>query len=111
MGGTRKKSIGQIERQQALKERKEKAEKDRRKKEEKVERDRSVSMTIAFSKQLEAIKNETASSGYITPYLLASKLNLRLSIAKQLLREASSRGIINPVSKSSRTAIYTIASS
>ncbi len=108
MGGTKKKSISQMEKQQKLKERKEreKAEKERRRREEKAERDRSVRMLVASEEQVKIIEQEAASAGYVTPYTVASRLNVRLSVAKMLLRDVEARGLIKLVAKSPRTAIY-----
>lgn len=108
MGGTKKKSLSQMEKQQKLKERREreKAERERRKREEKAERDRSVRMIMASEEQVKAIEQEALSTGYVTPYTVASKLNVRLSVAKMLLRDAEAMGVIKLAAKSPRTVIY-----
>lgn len=97
-----------MEKQQQLKEKREreKAEREKRKREEKAERDRSVRMLIASDEQVKIIEQEALSNGYVTPYTVASRLNVRISVAKLLLRDVAARGIIRPVSKSSRTIIY-----
>jgi len=108
VGGTKKKTISQMEKQQKLKERKEKekAERERRKREEKEQRDRSVKMVAASEEQIKIIEQEALNNGYVTPYTVASKLNVRLSVAKILLRDAEARGVIRLVSKSPRAIIY-----
>lgn len=42
----------------------------------------------------------------ITPYTLASKFNLRMSIARELLRTLERKGVVQFVSKSQNLRIY-----
>lgn len=107
MGGTKKKSISQMEKQQRLKEEREKKEKEReRRRQEKAERDRSARILSASKQQVEEIVKEAVSAGLVTPYSVASRLNVKLSIAKLLLRDLEGRGLIRLVAKSPRTLIY-----
>lgn len=106
MGGTKKKTITQMEKQQKLKEKKEKGERERKRREEKAERDRSARMLAASKQQVEEIVREAVSAGCVTPFMVASKLNVKLSVAKLLLRDVEGRGLIRLVAKSPRTLIY-----
>lgn len=110
MGGTKKKSISQMEKQQKLKEERERKEKEKkereRKRQEKAERDRSARILVASKQQVEEILKEAADAGLVTPFSVASRLNVKLSIAKLLLRDVESRGLIRLVAKSPRTLIY-----
>ncbi|MCX8204939.1 MAG: hypothetical protein N3H31_04745 [Candidatus Nezhaarchaeota archaeon] len=112
MGGTKKKSISQMEKQQKLREKREreKAERERKRREEKAERDRSAKILTASKQQVEAIAKEASSAGYITPFTVASRLNVKLSVAKMLLRDVEARGLIKLVAKSPRTLVYAPAS-
>ena len=103
MGGTKKKTITQMEKQQKLKERKEKGEKRRR---EEERREKVARAITASEEQLKVIEQEAVANGYVTPYMVSSKLNVRLSIAKQLLRDAEAKGVVRLVSKSPRAIIY-----
>lgn len=49
------------------------------------------------------VKNQKA----ITPYTLASRMNIPLSLAKKILRHLADKGVIRLVDKSRRLAIYT----
>jgi small subunit ribosomal protein S25e len=104
VGGTKKKSISQMEKQQRLKERreKEKAGKGRKKAEEAS----SARAVVASEEQLKLMEQEALEAGYLTPFIVASKLNVKLSAAKSLLKDAEARGIVKLAAKSPRTLIY-----
>ncbi|ADG90399.1 hypothetical protein Tagg_0118 [Thermosphaera aggregans DSM 11486] len=48
---------------------------------------------------------------YYTPYTLANQLNVKISVAKKILKEAEKRGILKPYSGGRRAPIYVPASS
>lgn len=109
MGGTKKKSISQMEKQQRLKERKEKKEREKEgagKGRKKAEEAPSARAVVASEEQLKLMEQEALEAGYLTPFIVASKLNVKLSAAKMLLRDAEARGIVKLVAKSPRTLIY-----
>jgi len=58
----------------------------------------------------ESFLEELRKAKVITPYSLASKYNLRLSVAKQVLRELEKRGFLELVAASRYTRIYKVAS-
>lgn len=43
---------------------------------------------------------------YYTPYTLANQLNIKISVARKILREAEKRGILKLYSVGRRTPIY-----
>ncbi|TFG10436.1 hypothetical protein EU534_01015 [Candidatus Heimdallarchaeota archaeon] len=45
----------------------------------------------------------------ITPAYLADKYNIRVSTAKKILRDAVANNIIEPITKSRRTVVYSVA--
>lgn len=49
---------------------------------------------------------EAQQSAYITPYLLATKLEIKIGVARRLLRELESQGKIRLVSRSRRSPLY-----
>jgi len=104
VGGKGKKGIKQIEKQQMLKE---KAKKEKPKKTVKKEAVKPKPLTHLESGLLTSAKQAVAEMKCITPYELASKINVKLSIAKQILRSLASASVIKLVSKSHRTSIYT----
>jgi len=58
----------------------------------------------------EAFLSELRKMKVVTPYSLASRYNLRLSVAKQMLRELERRGLLELVAASRYTRIYKVAS-
>jgi len=54
----------------------------------------------------EAVIKDIKGLKYVTPYVLASRLGLKLSRAKRVLRELESRGVLVAVDKNSRVPIY-----
>lgn len=53
--------------------------------------------------------NELKKMKVITPFAIASKLDLRISVAKDLLEELERKKIVELVSRSRKTKIYKIA--
>ena len=53
--------------------------------------------------------NELKKMRVITPYGVASKLDLRISVAKDFLEELERKGIVKFVSRSRKIKVYTIA--
>jgi small subunit ribosomal protein S25e len=107
MGGTKKKTISQMEKQQRLKELKERREREKAGKgRKKAEEASSARAVVASEEQLKLMEQEALEAGYLTPFVVASKLNVKLSAAKMLLRDAEARGIVKLVAKSPRTLIY-----
>ena len=45
----------------------------------------------------------------LTPYIVSSQLNVKISLAKDLLRELENRNVIKPVEGNSRIRIYQVA--
>ena len=58
----------------------------------------------------EAFLEELKKMKVITPYAIASRYNLRLSVAKQMLRELERRGLLELIAASRYTRIYKVAS-
>ncbi len=102
MGGKTKKSITAMEKQQKLRETKEKKVKEE-KKEKKVS---SPLLPLEVVKQLE---NEVNNIKCLTPYTIASKFGLKMCVAKSVLKELESRGILKCVARGSRISVYTPA--
>ncbi len=68
---------------------------------EKVVRD------IELKPQLvDQIRKEVARSSYVTPQSLAMKYNIRVSVARRLLRELEREGLVLYVDGNSRIRIY-----
>ena len=52
------------------------------------------------------IEKETLKMNYVTPYLIATKYNIRVSLAKSILKNLSDKGIIKKVSSNKRAILY-----
>jgi len=104
MGGKTKKSITAMEKQQKLREMKEKKAKEEKKEEKKEKKISSPLLPLEVVKQLE---NELNNIKCLTPYVLASKFGLKMGVAKSVLRELESRGILRCAARGSRISVYT----
>jgi len=102
MGGAKKKSISQMEKeqvrqdQQVQEKKKGKAGKDAQEKQ-----GRGVQLP-----SLDQFASAVAKMRAITPYGLANAFNLRLSVAKDVLEELTKKGMIREVSGNSRLRVY-----
>ena len=106
MGGKTKKSITAMEKQQKLREMKEKKVKEEKKEEKKEKKISSPLLPLEVVKQLE---NELNNIKCITPYVIASRFGLKMGVAKIVLKELESRGILKCVARGSRISVYTPA--
>ncbi|MCC6042968.1 MAG: hypothetical protein LM598_05005 [Candidatus Verstraetearchaeota archaeon] len=104
MGGKTKKSITAMEKQQKLREMKEKKVKEEKREEKKEKRISSPLLPLEVVKQLE---NELNNIKCLTPYVLASKFGLKIGVAKSVLKELESRGVLKCVARGSRISVYT----
>ncbi|MBS7642040.1 MAG: hypothetical protein QW374_00260 [Candidatus Bathyarchaeia archaeon] len=103
MGGTKKKSISQMLKAQLAKE----EEKKTRSKEAAKTEKRILNIdapTLGSREFIEEIKKMRV----LTPYTLASKYNIRLSIAKDYLEMLESKGIVRCVGGHNRVRIFQV---
>jgi len=107
MGGAKKQSLSQAEKQQALRTKKQEGETAKK------------TQTKAYEKRMggisipnvpnEKLVNELKEAKAVTPYTLASKYNLRMSVAKRVLGELVKQGIVQPVTGNSHLRVYKVA--
>jgi small subunit ribosomal protein S25e len=102
-GGSKKKSIAASERAQSRAGSKEGEAKEEKKAEQKAG-PRSVLVTDDLMK---TIKKEALKTGTITPYNIASKYNLKISTAKDILRELAAGNLVRKAASNRRTIVYT----
>jgi small subunit ribosomal protein S25e len=102
MGGTKKKSISQMLKAQLAKEEK----KTRGKEDTKSEKKSSTidAQGLGSREFIEEVKKMKV----ITPYVLASKYNIKLSVAKDYLEMLESKGIIKCVGGHNRIRIFQV---
>ncbi len=100
--GTKKLGIKQLEKQQAIRELRAKGLWGKRE----TAREKQARGIEAPSPDDPAFLNEIAKMKVITPYAIASRHDIKLGVAKKLLRELEQRGVIKPIIKCSRIPIY-----
>jgi small subunit ribosomal protein S25e len=108
MGGKKKLTLKQVERMQT---KKDEEEKDQKKKEKTLapSRERKSSIILPDLKN-EKIVGELKKMNVLTPYAVASRFNIRISTAKDLLEQLEKNGTVQIVSGNHDIKIYTAAS-
>jgi len=105
MGGKKKLSLKQIERMQAKKD-----EKEGKKKDKKVTfKEKKPSAIVPPDLENEQIISELKKMRVLTPYAVASRFNVRISIAKDFLEQLEERGVVQMVSGNHSLKIYKAA--
>jgi small subunit ribosomal protein S25e len=104
-GGSKKKSIAAAERAQSRAGSKEGEAKEEKKASEQKTGPRSVLVTDDLMK---TIKKEALKTGTITPYTIASKYNLKISTAKEILRGLAADNLVRKAASNRRTIVYTL---
>ncbi len=102
MGGRKKLTLKQMEKQQMIRE--------RGPRRGQAPAEKRVGGIFGPDPKDEAFLSELSKMKVITPYALASKYNLRLSVAKQILRKLEKEGFLELVAASRYTRIYKVAS-
>jgi len=104
MGGAKKRSLKQIERQQSL--RSKKQQQEPRKRSDVTASDRlrgGVGLPGVEDKELVA---ELSKMKAITPYMVASRYDVRLSVARDLLNSLQQRGVVQLMAGNSNLKLY-----
>jgi len=104
MAGKKKLTVKQMERTQ---EKKEVAQAPKRgRKTEGYASDKKASSIVLPDLRSEKVIGEVKKMKAVTPYAVASRFNLRLSLARDMLDELERRGILEYVSGSKNIRIY-----
>jgi small subunit ribosomal protein S25e len=105
MGGKKKLSLKQVERMQTRKDKQEK------KKKEKTSglKEKKASGIVPPDPENEKIMGELKKMRVLTPYAVASRLNVRISAAKDFLEQLEKRGVVQMVSGNHTLKIYKTA--
>lgn len=101
MGGKKKRSMKQM-----AKARKKKTGKKEKRVAATLREKKSVPGITPPNLKSDKLKSELKKMKVITPYLVASRYDLRLSIARNFLKEMERKGMIEFVSKSRNLKIY-----
>ncbi len=100
MGGKKKPTLSQLvkrmEREKEKQERKGAAAGEEKK----------SKVTLIDEKLFEEIKKDVMNMNCVTPYVIASKYNIKMSTATHILRALRDQGVLYLVSKGHRTEIY-----
>ena len=104
MGGKKKLGLKQMERMQAKRDKEEKE----KKKKEKAEpsKERKTIGVIPPDVKNEKIVNEVKKMNVLTPYVVASRFNIRISAAKDFLEQLEQNGVVQLVSGSHNIKVY-----
>lgn len=103
MGSKKKMSLKQTERMQARKSEK----KEPKSSDSPPKREKKTAGIILPNLRSEKITNEIKKMKTLTPFAVASRFNIRLSVARDLLKQLEQKGIIQFVSRSRNLKIYT----
>ncbi|EHP69580.1 MAG: 30S ribosomal protein S25e [Metallosphaera yellowstonensis] len=104
MGGASKKPISNVEKRM-----KKEAEAQQKKEKKKVSKtgNEVISKNIVISDEMvKRVQEEIKKEKIITPYNLATKASITLSVAKRILKDLNQQGVIKEVYRNRRTAIY-----
>lgn len=104
MGGKKKLSLKQIERMQT---RQDKQEKEKKKKDKTAGfREKKPAAIVPPDIRDEKIIGELKKMRVLTPYAVATRFNMRISIAKDFLEQLEERGVVQMVSGNHSLKIY-----
>ena len=106
MGGAKKKSLAQMEKQQVQQDKK--PEPAKKTKAKTVAEKKTPGIGVPNFDN-EKILGELAKIGALTPYSIATQFNVRLSIARDILEELERRRLVTSVGGNTRIKIFKLA--
>ncbi|NIO37101.1 hypothetical protein GTO27_05295 [Candidatus Bathyarchaeota archaeon] len=99
MGGKKKLSLKQMERSQS--------KKGKSKKKESAEpKEKKLPRIVPPDSRSSKVVSELQKMRVLTPYSVASRFNVRISAAKDLLRQLEERGVVHLVSGNHKLKVY-----
>ena len=104
MGGKKKLGLKQMERMQARRDEEDKA-KDKKKEKATPKEKRTIGVAPPNAKNAKNI-NEIKKMNVLTPYAVASRFNVRISVAKDFLEQLEQNGAVQLVSGNHNIKIY-----
>lgn len=105
MGGAKKRSLSQIERQQRVADRKKEGLTTKRSSKSRAAEKKAGGTAIPDIGS-EGFVGEIAKMGVITPYTVASRFGLRMSVAKDLLEDLERKRALREVVGNNRIRVY-----
>lgn len=108
MGGAKKKSLAQMEKQQQLED--DKKPETTKKTKGKTVAEKKTSAGIGMPNLEDGkVLGELSKIGALTPYSIASQFNVKLSVARDILEELERRRLVKSVGGNTRIRIYKLA--
>lgn len=105
LGSAKKRSLKQMERQQTLRTKKQKQEPRKKRTSANILNQRTEGVSLPGVEDKELI-GEISKMKAITPYMVASRYDVRLSVAKNLLDSLQQRGLIQLMAKNNNLKLY-----
>ncbi len=108
MGGAKKKSMAQMEKQQVQQDSAKKPEPPKKAKGKTVSEKKTAGIGLP---NLDDAKftSEISKMGALTPYSIATQFNVRLSVARDILEELERRRLVKSVGGNARIRVYKLA--
>jgi ribosomal protein S25 len=108
MGGAKKKSLAQMEKQQVQQDSGKKPEPPKKAKGKTVSEKKTAGISLP---NLDDAKftSEISKMGALTPYAIANQFNVRLSVARDILEELERRRLVTAVGGNARIRVYKLA--
>ncbi len=107
MGGAKKKSLAQMEKQQEQQDKKPEPAKTKTKGKTVAEKKTAGIGVPSFDN--DKIVGELSKIGALTPYSIATQFNVRLSVARDILEELERRRLVTSVGGNTRIKIFKLA--
>jgi ribosomal protein S25 len=108
LGGAKKKSMAQMEKQQVQQDKKPEPAKKTKGKTPVSEGKKTTSITLPNFED-EKFLGELTKIGALTPYSIATQFNVRLSVARDILEELERRRLVKAEGGNARIRIYRLA--
>ncbi|MGD0423419.1 MAG: hypothetical protein ABSA92_08170 [Candidatus Bathyarchaeia archaeon] len=108
MGGAKKKSMAQMEKQQDQQDKKPEPAKKTKGKGPVSEAKKTTSISLPNFED-EKFLGELSKMGALTPYSIATQFNVRLSVARDILEELERRRLVKAEGGNARIRIYRLA--
>ena len=109
MGGAKKKSLAQMEKQQVQQDAAKKPEPAKKTKGKTVPEKKTVGGIALPNFDDPKFNGEVSKLGALTPYAIATQFNVRLSVARDILEELERRRMVKPAGGNARIKIYKLA--
>jgi ribosomal protein S25 len=109
LGGAKKKSLAQMEKQQTQQDTGKKPEAAPKKAKAKTVAEKKTAGIGLPNFEDEKFVGELSKIGALTPYSIASQFNVRLSVARDILEELERRRLVKSVGGNTRIKIYRLA--